>query len=115
MLENRITKKTATLGLILLLSLSACGESKQPDERSRSSASQYPLRGEIVRLEPKTQIAVIKHEDIPGWMEAMTMQFPVESRAEFQNLRPGLRIRATVFVKDLDYWIADIVSEAEEP
>ena len=67
--------------------------------------------GEIIRLEPKTRVALIKHEAIPGWMEAMTMDFPVESSLEFTKLKPGMRIRATVFVKDLDYWIGEIVMD----
>ena len=97
----------------LLLTLAACSSSRV--ERSRASARQFPLEGEVLRLEPKNQVAVIRHEEIQGWMEAMTMEFPVESEAEFRKLRPGDRIRATVFVKDLDYWIGDIMTDTADP
>lgn len=64
-----------------------------------------------MRLDPAQQIAVIKHENIEGWMEAMTMEFPVKDHAEFVKLAVGKRIRATVHVKDLDYWLTDIAPE----
>jgi Cu/Ag efflux protein CusF len=41
-------------------------------------------------------------------MEAMTMEFPVRDQAEFAKLAPGKRIRATVHVQELDYWISEI-------
>jgi protein SCO1/2 len=56
-------------------------------------------------------IAVIKHDAIEGWMEAMTMEFPVRDRAEFAKLREGMRIQATVEVQDLDYWLTSIQSQ----
>ena len=55
--------------------------------------------------------AVIKHDTIEGWMEAMTMEFPVRDKAEFAKLGEGKRIRATVHVQDLDYWLSDIQAE----
>jgi Cu/Ag efflux protein CusF len=44
-------------------------------------------------------------------MEAMTMEFPVREKAEFAKLAQGQRIRATVNVQDLDYWLTDIQPE----
>jgi Cu/Ag efflux protein CusF len=53
-------------------------------------------------------VAVIKHEVVDGWMEAMTMEFPVRDEAEFSKLAEGKRIKATVEVQDLDYWLTSI-------
>lgn len=71
----------------------------------------YSLHGEVLRLQPASQTAVIRHEKIDGWMEAMTMEFPVRDKAEFARLAEGKRIRATVLVQELDYWLADIRPE----
>ena len=57
---------------------------------------------------PERKTVVIKHENIEGWMEAMTMEFPVRDSAEFAKLSKGERIRATVNVQDLDYWLTEI-------
>ena len=60
------------------------------------------------RLDSAAHVAVIKHGPIPGWMEAMTMEYKVEENNEYRKLHVGDRITATVFVQDLDYWIGGI-------
>jgi Cu/Ag efflux protein CusF len=56
-------------------------------------------------------IARIKHQKVEGWMEAMTMEFPVRDETEFHALHTGDQIEATVFVQDTDFWIGEIHSE----
>lgn len=93
--------------------LSAAGVFAGCTRATKSSApiQTYTLRGEVRRLEPARMTAVIKHEAIEGWMEAMTMEFPVRDKAEFAKLAEGKRIRAKVNVQDLDYWLTEIQSE----
>jgi Cu/Ag efflux protein CusF len=88
--------------------LTGCGS--RPN-KSDAPIQRYTLRGEVKRLENDRQTAVIKHENIEGWMEAMTMEFPVRDKAEFAKLAEGKTIRATVNVQDLDYWLTDIQAE----
>ena len=94
--------------------LSACSAEKEEPARSRASAREYALTGEVIRLQPDTGVAAIKHNEIPGWMEAMTMEFPLESHDDLRRLKPGDRIRARVFVQDLDYWLGDVVVEGAQ-
>ena len=82
----------------------ACSQPRKPE----APIKRYPLRGEVKRLEPERMVAVIRHEAIEGWMEAMTMEFPVRDKAEFAKLREGEHIRATVEVQELDYWLTAI-------
>jgi Cu/Ag efflux protein CusF len=99
------------LVLSLLLILAGCA--KMPD---RPVDRKYQLHGVIKRLDPQQQTATIKHEKIEGWMEPMTMEFPVISREEFTKLKVGQTIRATVFVRaDLDYRIGEIRWEDAPP
>lgn len=80
-----------------------------------AAIKRYPLRGRIIRLDPRTHAAVIDGQKIEGWMGAMTMEYPVKDLSEFQALHNGERIAATVFVRNLDFWIADIHrDEAQE-
>ena len=74
----------------------------------REPIRQYRLKGKVVRLVPEHRLAAIQHEEIKGWMEAMTMEFPVRDGSEFAKLKPGLQIEATVNVQDVDYWLSDI-------
>ena len=91
-----------------LLLAAGCGGGGQKTASSTAPVKEYQLKGEIVSLVPQGQAANIKHEKIDGWMEAMTMEFPVKDKSEFDSLRVGDRIAATVFVQDSDYWIGRI-------
>ena len=97
----------AAVVFLCSICLSSC--SRRND--AASAVRRYQLRGQVVRMDPQAHAAVIKHQKIEGWMGAMTMEFPVKNEGEFQALHDGDRIRATVFVRDLDYWIGDIQHE----
>ena len=85
---------------LLMILLAACGSS-QPAKR-------YSMQGEIRALDPTSKSATINAGKIEGWMEAMTMEFPVKPEAEFQKLHVGDRIHATVVVNDLKYYVTDV-------
>ena len=72
---------------------------------------EYQMRGEVVRVDPSAQLATIKGEEIQGWMPAMTMEYPIKDKQEFQKLKAGEQIQAKVIVQGTDYWLAN-VSEA---
>jgi len=94
---------------IVLISLCAC---QHKQEASNLPIKQYALHGQVVRLDPETHTAVINGQKIEGWMDAMTMQYPVKADSEYQKLRPGEQISATVFVQGMHFWIAGIRPEA---
>lgn len=68
----------------------------------------HTLTGEVIRLDEKDKVAVVKHEEIPDFMEAMTMGFPVLDAAEWAKLRPGMKIKATVVERKDDFYLTDI-------
>lgn len=72
---------------------------------------EYALNGTVLRMDEQVRTAVIKHEKIEGWMEAMTMEFPVRDAEEFKKLAPGKHIAATVYVTDDGYWIGKITAK----
>jgi protein SCO1/2 len=93
----------------LFLAAGAC--SPRPSFDYGAPKQRYQLHGQILRLRPENRIAVIKHEKIEGWMEAMTMEFPVPDAAAYDKLKEGEWIHATVRVNDLYFWLTDIVVE----
>ena len=56
-------------------------------------------------------MAVIKHEEIKDFMEAMTMGFPVPEASEWAKLKPGIKIRGTVVEKKDDFYLTAIQEE----
>ena len=94
--------------LILSILLSCSGGGDAGGSESSEPIETYALTGEVVRVLPEEKIAVIKHDNIEGWMKAMTMEFPVKSDEDFAKLKPGARIEAKVYVQDLEFWIGDV-------
>lgn len=93
--------KTAfLLAAVFLLGCSQKPAPKPPVE--------YQMRGEVVSIDPSAQLATIKGEEIQGWMPAMTMEYPVKDKQEFQKLKAGEQIQAKVLVQGTDYWLAAV-------
>lgn len=101
--------KTALLGLALLLS--ACSQTPRQQAQSNQPLKTYQLTGEILSMDVATQVLMIQHQEIKGYMEAMTMGFPVKEKAEFEKLKPGLKITADVNVQGDDFWLSKIIMQ----
>ena len=52
--------------------------------------------GSIIALVPQTQEVVIDHEEIKGYMDAMTMGYKVSSPGLLKGVKPGDRVRFTI-------------------
>ncbi len=74
----------------LLAVLAACS--------SPPSARTYQLTGQILVVKPETNEVLVKHEDIPGFMPAMTMPYAVDDPAWLTDRLPGDLITATLTV-----------------
>ncbi len=96
------------LSLILLvaLALPACRREAPPD-----SGHRYPLKGKVVEVDAAKRTVTIAHDDIPGFMPAMTMPFVVLERdaALLQGMGPGDEITATLVAPDSRTWLEDLV------
>jgi protein SCO1/2 len=104
----RLNRKPLFLLLLLTLAVLLSSCMKSPEPKAKGPVQRYQIRGMVVRLDPPAHAAVIQHQKIEGWMEAMTMEFPVKDEQEYNNLHSGDRIEGTVFVQDLDYWVGEI-------
>jgi len=92
--------KTLTFALILAL---ACGKAKISNADKPLSVpgeKLYALQGKIVGRDAAENSLTIDHEAIPGYMEAMTMDYIVRG-AKVDALPPnGTAIAATLHVTD---------------
>jgi Cu/Ag efflux protein CusF len=93
-------KPYGLLAILILTLAVACSKREQP--------RLFPMRGTVVRLDKKTNLASIHNEKIEGWMDEMTMEFPVEDRNEYKALRPGEKITATVNITSEGFWLTDV-------
>ena len=92
--------------VIAALVLGMAGCSHKPVEAPK----EHRLEGIVVRLDAEHHRATIKHQKIEGWMEAMTMEFPVRDEAGFAKLRVGAPVQAKVLERasTFEYWLEDI-------
>jgi Cu/Ag efflux protein CusF len=89
------------LWVIFALLLAGCQKNAAP-----KPIQEYRMEGEVVSLDPTSQTATIKHGKIEGWMEPMTMEYPVKDKQEFSKLKVGEKLQAKILVQGTEYWIA---------
>ncbi len=76
----------------------------------RSGDKRYALRGQVMDKNLAKNEITVNHEDIPGFMPAMTMPYKVKDPAVVQEVEPGDRIAAEVVVAENgnDNWLEDV-------
>jgi Cu/Ag efflux protein CusF len=52
--------------------------------------------GKVIALVPESQQIVIDHEEIKGFMDAMTMGYTVSSTSLLKGLKPGDKVRFAI-------------------
>jgi len=94
---------SGTRVLIIILSLgllNACSTKRENAEPEGPAAAvqtrTYEAVGTVKGIDPKLPIIEIDHEDIPGLMPAMQMQFHVKDRSLIEALAIGDRVNFTV-------------------
>jgi protein SCO1/2 len=98
--------KIASVALIVV-ALLACSD-KQSKPLSEPGEKVYPLRGVIVSRNATHNALTIDHEAIPGFMEAMTMDYDVRGATVDQLPPDKKRIEARLHVTEHSYWVTDV-------
>jgi len=96
----------------LLASVSLLIASCQKPPAENPSAEKFPavyeVKGVVRALMPEKKEVTIAHEEIPGYMVAMTMDFAVTNAAELTGLMPGDSVTFRMTVTKDDGWIDQI-------
>jgi Cu/Ag efflux protein CusF len=106
--STRLLLTLATLALIAAPVSSLAAESA-PAEKS-AAIPRHPLRGVITAVVADQSAFRIKHEEIPGVMHAMTMQFKVDATA-LKTFKPGDAITG-LMSRQGNAWVLDEVKPA---
>lgn len=73
-----------------------------------SSITNYAVRGVVKSLKRPEREAVIRHEEIPGYMPAMTMPFTVRESRELDGVHAGDTVEFRLRVTETDGWIDQV-------
>lgn len=68
----------------------------------------HEIRGEVMRLNARDKVAVIKHGEIKDFMEAMTMGFEVREDAQWAKLREGMPMKGIIVELGQEYWLTAV-------
>ena len=76
----------------------------------QSKTKHYDLKGQVLDKKPSTNEIRVKHDDIAGFMSAMTMSYSVRDQDGFQQVEPGDVITADVITAKSgnEYWLENV-------
>lgn len=101
--------RIALISIGALVLAAACGG------RTPVNSRQFPLEGEVLRVKADRTEITIKHGDIKGFMEAMTMPFPVKNPDLLKGLAVGDLVKATLVVTDEESFLSTIEKTGSLP
>jgi Cu/Ag efflux protein CusF len=93
---------TLAAALASASTLRAQHNEKHAAEKSAATAG-HPLRGVVTSVLADKKLVMVKHEEIPGFMKAMTMAFIVPAEI-YPALTPGTRLAAILLPRQADGW-----------
>jgi protein SCO1 len=79
-----------------------------------SRARQYELRGQVLAVDRTRRELTVKHEDVRGFMPAMTMPFKVEDPRVLDELSPGDLVKATLVVRNSNGYLSAVERTGHE-
>jgi protein SCO1 len=82
------------ISIAIIFISAGCGS--KPAEPAR----RFHLHGKIVFIDVSTGSAAVDHDAIPGFMDAMTMPYPIPDKKVLSTLSRGDEITADVVVVD---------------
>src|SRR6266849_2811805 len=68
----------------------------------------YDIKGKIVSVDSEKKTVRLDHEDIPGHMQAMEMDFDVQESKILTGLKPGDQVQGKFKLKDSNRVIIEL-------
>ena len=78
-------------------------------------AKRYTLKGQILAVQPDQHTLMVKHEDIEGFMPAMTMVYPVAPAKLMDGRAPGELIAGVLEVRNSTGTLVEITHVGSAP
>lgn len=75
-------------------------------EEAKADAG-HPLKGVVTKVLEERKLVMIKHEEIPGVMKAMTMAFSVPEET-WAQLKPGVALTGRMHKSDKGWKLTDV-------
>ena len=105
-------KSTEIVFALTLLLLSCSKQEQKPIDLLT-----FPLKGEVVAIDTVAHRLTVSHEEIPNYMDAMTMPFKVKNLNLMRSVHIGDSIQAVLAVSRTESWLDTftVVGKGEPP
>jgi len=103
-------RKITILLFALTLLFAGCKKAAETPNAS-ATAKRFPIEGKVVAVDKAAKKATIDHKKVEGYMDAMTMEFPIHADWVWNELQPGAEIKAELVVDNTakdPYWLENI-------
>jgi protein SCO1/2 len=96
--------------LILALCVASCrgGASAADDFAARPDARRFEIDGKVISVDKAGRQITLAHNEVKGFMDAMTMPFRVKEAWAFDAAAPGDTLRGTLVVDGARAWIEGV-------
>jgi protein SCO1/2 len=98
----------ARLALLLTLALVVACANEPEKPLSEAGEKLYDVRGVILSRRASDNTVNMDHEEIPGFMAAMRMDYSVRGVKVAELPADGKRVEAKLHVTERAYWITDV-------
>lgn len=69
------------------------------NEATKSAEKQYPIKGKVIAVNPEKHSVKLNHEEIPGLMQAMEMEYAVEDPKVLDGVKAGDQVQGSLKVE----------------
>lgn len=96
----KVLRKLLLVTVVGIVAVAGCHRQQSGAEDSAITTSYkvFKLRGKVIANQPATGEITVKHEAIPGFMDAMTMPYRLKDPSILSELHPGDVITADLLV-----------------
>jgi protein SCO1/2 len=77
-------------------------------EQASSAGKQYAIKGKVLAVDPSKLTVKLDHEEIPGLMKAMEMDYPVETAKVLEGIKIGDQVQGHLKVESGKYIIVQL-------
>lgn len=95
------------LALAVLLAF-VSGPACRPSTPTPAASRQFPLTGDVLAIKADRTEITVKHDEVKGFMDAMTMPFAVKDGSQLEAIAVGDRIAATLVVTAEESYLTGI-------
>jgi len=92
-------------GILLFFTICTIAMGLACKPRRSANEKRYELKGKVVAVDKTDRTATISHQDIVGYMPAMTMPFKIKNDADLGMLKPGDEVTGDLVVDETSSWL----------